>query len=73
MKYLGIVKHQDGNLTLPDAFEELEARPVYEAVQIGGDILLLSMPLDRERMHRIEWLTNRSIEEHRPTLEGLAR
>ena len=73
MKYLGIVKRQNGNLTMPDTFREAAERETYEAVQVEDDILLLSSPLDRERIKRIEELADRSIEEHRHTLEGLAR
>lgn len=73
MKYLGIVKRQNGNLIIPDTFWEVAEEHAYEAIQVESDILLLSNPLDRERLRRIEELTNRSIEEHRSTLEGLAR
>ena len=73
MKYLGIVKKENGNLTMPDAFREATAPGTYEAIQVGGDILLLPAPLDRERIKKIEELTRRSIEEHRSTLEALAR
>ena len=73
MKYLGIIKQQNGNLTIPDSFQEVVESRTYEAIQVGGDILLLAAPLDRERLGRIEELANRSIEEHRRTLEGLAR
>ena len=73
MKYLGIIKQQNGNLTIPDRFQDMAESHAYEAIQVGDDILLLSAPLDRERLRRIEELANRSIEEHRRTLEGLAR
>jgi len=73
MEYLGIVKPQDGGLTLPDSFRKVAEQRSYEALQVGGDILLLAAPLDRERLARIEELTRRSIDEHRRTLEGLAR
>ncbi|HKA56854.1 MAG TPA: hypothetical protein VKJ47_24685 [Candidatus Binatia bacterium] len=72
MKYLGIVKRQERNLTMPDTFQEA-ANHTYEAIQVGSDILLLAAPLDRGRLKRIEALANRSIAEHRRTLEGLAR
>ena len=73
MKYLGIVKRQNGTLMLPDTFQEIAEPHTYEAIQVGGDILLLSPPLDQERLKRIEELAKRSIEEHRDTLERLAR
>jgi hypothetical protein len=40
---------------------------------VGGDILLLATPLDRERLKKIEELTGSSIRDHRETLEGLAK
>lgn len=73
MKYLGIVKQKKGSLIMPDSFLELAARPVYEAIQLGVDILLVSAPLDRERIQRISALAGASIEEHRSTLERLGR
>ena len=73
MKYLGIVKRENGSLTMPDTFKEVAPLQTYEAIQVGVDILLLSGSLDRERMKHIEELTNQSIEQHRSTLEGLAR
>lgn len=72
MRYLGIAKRDNGMLALPDAFQEATLKEDYEAVEVGGDILLLAAPLDRERMRRIEELARRSIEEHRGTLERLA-
>lgn len=73
MKYLGIVKRQNGNLSMPDTFQEVATFHTYEAIQVGGDILLLSAPLDQERIKQIEKLANQSIDEHRKTLEGLAK
>jgi len=73
MKYLGIVKRQNGNLTMPDAFQEVATLRAYEAIQVGGDILLLPAPLDRERIKKIQELAKRSIEEHRSTLKALAK
>ena len=73
MKYLGIAKRKNETLTMPDKFRETKEQSEYEAVQIGEDIFLLSAPLNLERLKQIEELTNRSIEEHRNTLKGLAR
>ena len=73
MKYLGIVKKENGTLAMPDSFMDVAEPRTYEAVQVGGDILLLFTPLDRERLKRIEELTERSIRDHRKTLERLAR
>jgi hypothetical protein len=73
MKYLGIVKKENGTLVVPDAFNDVAEPRTYEAVQVGGDILLLFTPLDRERLKKIDELTESSIRDHRKTLEGLAR
>jgi hypothetical protein len=42
-------------------------------VEVGGDILLMSPPLDRERLALVKKLARKSIAEHHQTLEGLAR
>lgn len=73
MKYLGIMKQEHGQITMPDTFQTIELQQRYEVVEICGDLLLLPSPLDRQRLARIERLTKRSIVEHRKTLEGLAR
>ncbi len=73
MKYLGIVKKENGVLAVPDSFKNIAELRMYEAVEVGGDILLLSPPLDRERLKKIDELTESSIRDHRKTLEGLAR
>jgi len=73
MRYLGIARKERDHVVMPDAFREVEEGSVYEVVEIGGDFLLVPPPLNRERLARIERLVNRSIEEHRKTLEGLAR
>lgn len=58
---------------MPDAFAEVPEGQAYEAVEIGGDILLIVPPLDRKRLAQVERLTTRSIEDHRKSLDGLAR
>ncbi len=73
MKYLGAVKREVNQLTMPDAFQEVAGGTSYEAVQVGDTILLMASPVDRERLRQIEELANRSIGEHRRALEGLAR
>jgi bifunctional DNA-binding transcriptional regulator/antitoxin component of YhaV-PrlF toxin-antitoxin module len=72
MRYFGIARKERGQVVLPDAFREVEEGHLYEVVEIGGDILLMPPPLDRERLAQIECLANRSIEEHRKSLEGLS-
>ena len=73
MKYLGVARKEKGQVVMPDAFQEAEEGKLYEAIEIGGDILLVPSPLDRKRLSHIEKLAQHSIEEHRKTLEGLAR
>ena len=73
MKYLGVARKEKGQVVMPDAFKEAEEGKLYEVIEIGGDIILVPSPLDRERLARIEKLTHSSIEEHRKSLEGLAR
>ncbi len=73
MKYLGIVKKENGTLRVPNSFNDVAENRTYEAVQVGEDILLLSTPLDRERLKKIDALTESSIRDHRKTLEGLAK
>ncbi|GAN31639.1 MAG: hypothetical protein DYG83_11690 [Candidatus Brocadia sp. AMX2] len=74
MKYLGIAKREkDQSITMPDSFKESSQWDSYEVIEVGGDILLIPPPLDKERLARIEKLTKISIEEHRKTLKGLAK
>ena len=73
MRYLGIARQEHGRILMPDAFAEGEQDATFEAIEIGGDILLIPNPLDRERLARLQRLANRSIEDHRKSLEGLAR
>ncbi len=73
MRYLGIARKENGQVLMPEGFQEVEEGRIYEALEIGGDILLISSPCDRERLTRIESLTKQSIEEHRRSLENLAR
>jgi hypothetical protein len=73
MKYLSTVKKEKGQVVMPDTFQEVEDGRVFEAIEIGGDILLLAGTLEKERWGRIEELAKESIEKHRDTLEALAR
>jgi len=73
MKYLGVVKNDHGHLVMPDAFRETPERRSYEAIEVGGDIMLMTNPLDRERMEHIQRLARQTIKEHRKTLEALAK
>ncbi len=73
MRYLGIVKREADHLVLPDGFDEVAPGQTYEAVEVGGDIILTSSPLDRQRLEEIDRLAKQSIEVHRQSLEGLSR
>ncbi len=73
MKYLGTVKKEKGQVVIPDTFREVEDGRIFEAIEVGGDILLVAGPLEKERLSLIEELAKESIEKHRATLEALAR
>ncbi len=73
MRYLGIARRELRQIVMPDTFIGMEEGKNYEVVEIGGDILLIPPPLNRERLARIEQLAKLSIHEHHKTLEGLAR
>jgi hypothetical protein len=73
MKYLGIMKQEHGQVTMPGEFQTIEPGQSYEVIEIGGDVLLLPSPLNQKRMARVKKLTKLSIKEHHKTLDGLAR
>ena len=73
MRYLGMARLEKGVVVLPDAFQEVKAGVFFEVIEIGGDILLMPPPLDRERLARIGKLARQSIKDHQSALEGLAR
>jgi hypothetical protein len=73
MTYLGAARIENGHVVMPDALGEQPRAQSYDAVEIGGDILLTRDPLDRERLAQIERHAAQSIADHRATLEGLAR
>ena len=73
MKYLGPATNENGRLRMPDSFGAEERAATYEALDIGGDILLVANPLDRKRLEHIEALAQTVINEHRKALESLAR
>lgn len=73
MTYLGTARIENGHVQMPDGFTSTKRPGTYEAIDVGGDILLIVSPLDRKRLEQIETLANRSIDEHRKSLEGLAK
>jgi hypothetical protein len=73
MKYLGVARKENGRLVMPDAFAEAAEGQAYEALDVGGDILLIPSPLDKDRLDRIRGLAKESIREHRNVLEKLAK
>ena len=72
MRYLGTAKVENGHVIMPDGFDADVRVGTYEAVEIGGDILLTATPLDRKRLERVGKLAAQSIDDHRKSLEGLA-
>lgn len=73
MNYLGTARIENGNVVMPDGFRESAHGQTYEAVEIDGDILLTPTPLDRKRLERVAQLAAESINDHRKSLEGLAK
>jgi hypothetical protein len=73
MKYLGTVRKEKGRMVVPDAFQEVEDGRIFEAIEMGGDIILLAGALEKERWAQIEELTKETIKRHRATLEALSR
>lgn len=72
MKYLGIARKEKGKVVMPDTFRNVEEGKTYEAIEVGADILLITSPLDQDRVAQIQKLTRASIKDHRKTLERLA-
>jgi len=74
MRYLGIAKKDGDRIVISsDIAGKLKEEQLFEIVEIGGDILLIPAPLNRQRLAYIEKLAKQSIEDHRQTLERLAR
>ncbi len=73
MKYLGVARIENGRLVMPDGFEGAGDETTYEAVEIGDEIILSRTPLDRKRLEQIDRLARESIQNHRKSLEGLAK
>jgi hypothetical protein len=71
MKYLGIARAQKGSVKMPDTYQA-EDGCEYEAVELGGDIILTPSKTIVERHRVIQGLTEASIHDHRSTLEKLA-
>jgi hypothetical protein len=71
MKYLGIARNENGRVLMPDAFEAKDGFE-YEAVEIGGDIILMPSDQRKARLEYIKDLTDDAIRRHRKTLEKLA-
>ena len=78
MRYLGIVEKRHGGQIILESYgqekiTEEDDQTAFEAVEIEGVIVLVPAPVDRKRLAQIETLTSQSIDDHRTTLEGLAR
>ncbi len=73
MKYLGTIKNENGVLRMPDQFTQGDSHESYEAIVVGDDILLIANPLDRKRLERVDRIAQASINDHKTTLDGLAK
>ncbi|MFN0135597.1 MAG: hypothetical protein ACKVS9_05695 [Phycisphaerae bacterium] len=73
MNYLGTARIENGRVVMPDGFAAARHSDTFEAIEIGGDILLITSPLDRKRLDLIDALVGESINDHRKSLEGLAK
>ena len=73
MQYFVVAKYENGRMTMANSFTSGHEENTYEAIEIDYTIILLRTRLNQERLARIKKLTKQSIEEHRTTLEGLAR
>lgn len=73
MNYLGTARIENGRVRMPDGFAGATRSNTFEAIEIGGDILLITSPLDRKRLDLIDALAGESINDHRKSLEGLAK
>jgi hypothetical protein len=70
---MGTARKEKGRVVMPEAFQEVEEGRIFEAIEMGGDIILLAGALEKERWAHIEELTKESINRHRATLEALTR
>jgi hypothetical protein len=73
MKYPGTARKEKGSIVMADTFLEVKDGRISEAIEMGGDIILLAGAPEKERWAQIEKLTKESIERHRATLENLSR
>ena len=78
MRYLGIVEKRHGGQIILEGYgqekiTEEDDQTAFEAVEIEGVIVHVPAPVNHKRIAQIETLTGQAIDEHRTTLEGLAR
>ncbi len=73
MKYLGPARKEKGHVIMPDSFRDVPEGQVYEAVELGGDIVLAIPPLDDKRLEEVIRIAKRGMAEHRAALERLAK
>jgi len=78
MRYLGIVEKRHGGQIILECYgqekiTEEDDQAAFESVEIEGAIVLIPAPVNHKRIVQIETLTGQSIDDHRTTLEGLAR
>ena len=72
MKCLGLARVDNGRIVLPDGTTPLPEGRTFEVVDLDGDLLLTTTPLDRARLDQVDRLAQASISDHRTSLEGLA-
>lgn len=70
MRYLGVAKKKGSVLEMPSGFGDAET---YEVLELEGRIVLVPMPFEPMNAKEVERLARETIEEHRKTLEALAR
>jgi hypothetical protein len=78
MRYLGIVeKRHSGQIILAgydgEKIANEDDQTAFEAFEIESIIVLIPASVNHKRLAQIETLADQSIQDHRITLEGLAR
>ncbi len=72
MRYLGQAKYENGVILLPESLRLAEGT-TYAVLEIEGDLWLSPQSSDPQRLEEVARLARQVIEEHRETLEKLAK
>jgi len=72
MEIIGEVQYRNGQVELSSLLE-IEEGTSFSVLKVGGQVWLVSHLSHPERAAQIEQLTIQAINDHRKTLEGLAR